>query len=637
MKKIVVYIFLISVFLLSFQSVSAANIAVHPGQSIQKAVDSASDGDNITVYDNNKNPYTYKESITIDKKVFIKASGSVTIEAKNSNSSVFTINPYGAGSSIQSFILTKSNYNVLVNNANNCLISGNKIISTSLVGIQFYGDINGSKVNKNKITGVDPSVGNGISFEYGTCTYNSITSNVIGNFLNGILFNNVSYYNTVYNNTISCTGYHGAGIYATDSSGNMAIKYNKVTGAEDGIAIQQLGNGLAQYYTITHNTLQSNKNGFWIILSDSIIDYNTATYNKVSGMDITGTNNDISYNSAVKNGNCGITLCRYGDYDSNYVYNNYLASNKAGINSASNGTTITSNTVISNTANGIISTANNDKIVSNSVKNNNGSAILFYGLCNSVRKNYISGNVIGILINNYSSSDRNDISSNTIFSNGNGINSASWGSSFSNNNIKENKQTGLTITGSNCNIFKNCLKYNGAAGITVTGTGNIVTQNSIYNNLYGATFNNGNAAVFNFNRVVGNKYQMYICSTPSALNALNNWWGSNSAPTGIYGSINVKTWLVLTISSIIKNNDNTYSVVADLSHNSAGADISTQGHMVDGTLVTFTSTQGSIGSPGSTVNGTATVVFKPSTGIKSSTTKISAVYDGQTVSKTINT
>jgi hypothetical protein len=38
--------------------ISAANITVYPGSSIQSAADQASNGDNITVYDNNSSPYT---------------------------------------------------------------------------------------------------------------------------------------------------------------------------------------------------------------------------------------------------------------------------------------------------------------------------------------------------------------------------------------------------------------------------------------------------------------------------------------------------------------------------------------------------------------------------------------------------
>ncbi len=624
------------VLIISLQSSTAANISVHPGGSIQSAVNKASAGDTITVYDNNNHPYTYKESVVINKKLFIKSKGTVTIEAKTNKSSVFTVNSAGSGSRIQNFKLTKSSYSVVINNANKCLISGNTISGVSLVGIQFYGNIQGSKVCYNKITGVNHAVGNGISFEYGTSSYNNISSNTIGNFLNGILFNDESCYNLIYKNKISCTSFHGAGIYATDNSNHMEINSNTVTGAEDGIAVQQLGNNKAEYYKIINNTAEYNKNGLWIKLFQSSINHNMVKHNTVSGMDITGTYNQILYNTASYNSNCGITLCRFSSNDHNYVYKNYLTNNKAGINSASHGTKMVSNRVLGNLNNGIISTMNYANLTSNTIENNKGSGILLYGIYNTLKNNYIYNNVIGVMIQRYGSSDHNTITSNTVLKNGNGINSASTLSNFSYNNIYNNKQTGLTITGSKCTIYKNLLNGNGQAGLTVTGTGNNVTENSICNNLYGASFNNGNAAVFNFNRVVGNKYQIYICKTTTALNALNNWWGSNSRPKGIYGSVNVNTWIVLHIASVSKLSNGRYSIVADLSRNSAGTNITKIGHIKDGTLVHFITSQGTIGSTVKTVNGIATNVLKPATGISGGSIKISATLDGQTITRIIS-
>ena len=82
--------------LISLQSINAATITVHPGGSIQSAVNHAANGDTIIVYDNNKHPYTYKQSVVINKKINIRSSGKVTIQAKNSKSSVFTVNKGGS-------------------------------------------------------------------------------------------------------------------------------------------------------------------------------------------------------------------------------------------------------------------------------------------------------------------------------------------------------------------------------------------------------------------------------------------------------------------------------------------------------------------------------------------------------------
>lgn len=360
-KKMMLCALFICLCMVSINSISAANITVNPGSSIQNAVNKAHFGDTIIINGNKKQPYTYKESITLNKKLNLVSNGSVTIKAKNTNSAVFTINPTAAGSSIKNFKLTNSNYCIVVNKASSCTIYGNTIASASLVGIQFYGVITKSQVMNNKISGVTSKHGNGISFEYGKSTSNLIKGNSISEFLNGILFNDYSASNTVSKNRVMCTGFHGAGIYFTDNSKNNNILQNKVTGAEDGIAIQQIGKGLASSYIINGNTVQNNKNGFWIRLSKSTISYNTASWNKVSGFDITGTHNKIIYNKAIHNKICGITLGRYSNSDHNLVEYNTLSYNGAGINSASPYTTINNNIIKNNTNNRIISTSNHEK------------------------------------------------------------------------------------------------------------------------------------------------------------------------------------------------------------------------------------------------------------------------------------
>jgi hypothetical protein len=368
-KNIFVYTFLMCLCLISLQSVDAADITVNPGHSIQSAVDQASNGDTIIVNDDNNNPYTYKESIVINKKLNMKANGKVTIEAENSDSSVFLVCSGGSGSTIQNFRLTKSSYAVVVSRAKNCIIAHNSIVDASLVGIQFYGDMSGTKIYSNGITGSSPVQGNGISFEDGACTYNTVSGNTIKNFLNGILFNDRSANNIITKNHVYCTGRTGAGIYATDSSKNMQITYNYVFGAEDGIAIQKMGTSVASNYYIRGNTVKYNKNGFWIRLAYSNISFNLASYNKVSGIDVTGKHLKILNNYCHDNGICGIVIGRYSSKDYNTVSKNKLTYNKAGLNSASHYTKICYNYVCSNYSNGIISIANHTSITGNTITN----------------------------------------------------------------------------------------------------------------------------------------------------------------------------------------------------------------------------------------------------------------------------
>lgn len=715
--------------LFSIQAISATNITVHPGDSIQNAVNKASNGDNITVYDNNNKGYTYKESISINKKVSIKASGNVTIEAKNSSSSVFLVNSAASGTSIENFIMTQSDYCITINKANSCIIANNVISGASLVGIQFYGDVSNTKVTGNTIIGVDPTVGNGISFEYGLVTNNIITGNNISNFLNGILFNNNSENNTVSNNIVSCTNHSGVGIYTTDNARGMIITGNTVTGAEDGIAVQQMGTNTPTNFTISGNILNGNKNGFWLCLSNSTISNNNATGNLVSGIDLTGKYNQILNNTASNNGNCGITLGSYSDADYNTVKGNKLSYNQAGINSASNysnisgnwftnnsnngaiitadhvtmaqniienndggilliGTynTLDSNTINNNSVgidiqssgdadynwvtnnilnynnnginsgspytelnnntvnnsveNGIINTANNVVIKGNTVLNSGGTGILSVGSYVNILNNVITGNNLGIYLISSGDNDYNILTNNTICYNINGINSGSNGTNFYNNTLNYNNGTGLIITGSNCNVVGNSMCYNKDGGLTVTGTNNVVVMNRLEQNLYGASFSNYNAAFFSFNSVIGNTYQLYSSDTSGTLNAINNWWGSNSAPARIYGYFNVSPWIVLKLVSSSNNIIIGYvsNITADLTWNSAGENTALlyPGYFVpDGILVNFNcDSHGSLSNLVlSTVNGTATTIF---TGKNNGSSIIYAIVNDQNVSNTVN-
>ena len=331
MRKWIFFTFLLGMCLISLQSTNAATIAVHPGSSIQSAVNHAANGDTIVVYANGTKAYTYKESVTINKKINLKSSGKVTIQAKNSASSVIRVNSGGSGSTIKNFIFTKSNYCVFVNNAANTIISGNTITAASLVGIQLNGNIKNSKILNNKITGTNHNYGNGISFQFPPTSYltsyNTISGNIIKNFLHGILFNAKSSHNTITNNKIYCTGYHGAGIWATQASSYMVITGNTVSGAQDAIAVQKIGAGQATHYTISKNIVKYSQNGLWVCLSDSTISKNQALYNKISGLDITGDNNNISANIVTNNKVCGIALATSKSTDSNTLAGNILVSN----------------------------------------------------------------------------------------------------------------------------------------------------------------------------------------------------------------------------------------------------------------------------------------------------------------------
>ena len=125
-----------------------------------------------------------------------------------------------------------------------------------------------------------------------------------------------------------------------------------------------------------------------------------------------------------------------------------------------------------------------------------------------------------------------------------------------------------------------------------------------------------------------------------SMNATNNWWGNNTNPATVtnliynYGGSDVSSWIVMNITvdpnSILNGANSTVTV--DLLHDNTGAyHDPLNGHIPDGTLVTFTSTLGSFNPTTATiVNGIATVLF---TANQTGTGNLTATTDNQTVTQ----
>jgi len=426
-----------------------------------------------------------------------------------------------------------------------------------------------------------------------------------------------------------------------------------------GIVLQS--SGTADYNWVTNNILNYNKNG---INSGSPYSYfinNTINNCLENGLVNTANNVNIIGNNLVNNNgtgilsigtynlikdnilsnNCvGICLQKSTNGDYNSVTGNSVNNNGNGINSNSPCTELNYNTVYNNVENGIVNTASNVNIKGNTVMNNGGTGILCAGSYINIFNNYLTGNNLGIYLQGFGSGDYNLLTNNTANYNINGINSGSNTTNFYNNTMNYNNQTGLTITGSNCYVVGNSMCHNKEAGLTITGTGNFVITNRLEQNLYDASFSNYNAAVFCFNSVVGNTYQLYSPDTSGTLNAIDNWWGSNSSPVRVYGLFNVNPWIILKLvpSSKTINVGGVSNITADLTYNSAGEDtdlIYTGVFVPDGILVNFSCD--SLGFLSSlilnTVNGTATTSF---TGNTNGFSTVSAVVNDQNVSTTVN-
>lgn len=226
----------------SSSAVTATEISVHPGESIQIAVNNASTGDEIVV-----SPGNYTENIAITKNNLVIRSKSSnpddTFITSSSNTSdiiqVQAQNVKITGLSIMETGLGKSGINLL--NSNNCTISNDKFISDTL-GVNLHAS-----------------------------THNIISNNIMSE--GGRAINlETSNYNTIVGNNISSQKY---GIYLTNSEGNI-ISGNQVnTSSNDGIILEYCTNNDLQ-----SNTVNSNKEyGFYLTNSGN----NTLNNNTASG------------------------------------------------------------------------------------------------------------------------------------------------------------------------------------------------------------------------------------------------------------------------------------------------------------------------------------------------------------------
>ena len=226
-------------------------------------------------------------------------------------------------------------------------------------------------------------------------------------------------------------------------------------------------------------------------------------------------------------------------------------------------------------------------------------------------------------------------------------------STLTNNTAMNNG--GAIYNGGTLNVTNSILTNNTANGfgggaIMNIGTLN-VTNSTLTNNTAnygGAIFNfvRGDATprIVNFNRIVGNtaSYGSAIYCYYGAMDATLNWWGSNNPVwTDLIltnaGTIDTSRWLYMTINATPTTINNTQSSLVTVNFNNQynGTTVKSldpsEGHIPDGTPVTYSSTLGTFNPViSTTVNGITTALF---TANRAETGNITAVTDNQTLTK----
>ena len=229
------------------------------------------------------------------------------------------------------------------------------------------------------------------------------------------------------------------------------------------------------------------------------------------------------------------------------------------------------------------------------------------------------------------------------------------------------KVTGSTIDGNEA-VQRNEQRLGG--GIYLAGGSFEIISNHILNNIgsgiYMASFVNTFSVLIsngilkqliNFNRFYGNapygieiqEYELESTINP-ILNATLNWWGSNAGPNGAgadktnLASSLYTPWIVMGFSptQVTLNGGSTTTIVANfLYDNIGGYHDPINGHIPDGTPVTFTTTLGQVGSQSITkytVNGVATAILKAWNAAGDpvwGTAFLTATTDAQTLSSSV--
>jgi len=337
---------------------------------IQDAIDNASDGDTVFVYDNSS---PYYENIVVDKSINMigEDRNTTIIDGSNSSSIIYVTADWV---NISGFTIEFSgDWNVgIALRSNNNTIAGN-IISNNWYGIHLLESIsniitgniisnnwnvqwgaifllysNNNIISENTISS---NYLDGIRLEYSN---NNITGNKFTNNYAGIRLYKANN-NTISENIISNNTY---GIFIMDSNNN-AISENTVSNAWHGIVIDNSSNSIISENTISSNYLDG------IRLSDinnNTISDNIISNNPYSIVITNSINNAISENT-ISNAWIGVSI---HNFSNNTISSNTITNNLYGISLKSHcdNNNITGNTISSNNYSGICFRHSSDNIIS---------------------------------------------------------------------------------------------------------------------------------------------------------------------------------------------------------------------------------------------------------------------------------
>ncbi len=630
-KKTVLYLLVLFMGVFLFcGAAGAATVNVNPGTgTIQAAVTTASAGDTL-----NLSAGTYNDhAVLVNKNLTITgpsvASGNpptAVIDAQTSGR-IFYIND-GVTVTLQ-YLLLKNGYtdeeggavcnggNLTVNSCrftNNNADSGGGAITNEVTGT--------CKVTNSTFSSNNAPTNDGGAFYnyYGNasiegCTFTSNTATDNG----GAIYNYQGPC-TVTNSTFNTNTATGGGAISNGDGGTNTVTDCSFTSntATDGGAISNGGTGDS---TIIGSTFTSNT------ATDGGAIYNTGTGNcAVTSCTLT-SNNAGNDGGAIENygGTIMVNACTF---TINNAYAGGAINNYDGISTVT-GSTFTGCTAsfgggISNYNIGV-NTVNACTFTGNAATC--GGAIWNAGIIWNSPSSTVSNSIFLVNTANLGGAIYN-VGTITVTDSNFTSNNATYGGAF--------YESGGTCTITSSTFTANTANEGGAISTGGVGTTTVTACNFVYNTASKGKAiytDNGDISskIVNYNRFCGTTTGYEIYAESGSVNAMYNWWGSNSNPsTRVYGSVDVNPWLVLTVNATpsIIGKDSNSTITADLNHDSSGS--TRTDYVIDGLPVIFSTTLGSINSPISTLNGVATATLHG--GSVDGIARIYALLDSQIVS-----
>ena len=513
--------------------------------SIQAAVDNASVGDTIYVYNG-----SYLENVNVNKQVTLQGEGAdvVTVSAALTSDHVFEVtadyvnisgfkvtgatNSPGAGIYLGSGV---HHANISDNSASNndygiyLFFSSNNTLSNNTVSDNDYGIYLSSSSNNTFISNnvSDNNYWENWGITLSSSNNNTLIDNNISKNYYGIRFS-ASSNNTFSNNIVSFNNHKG--VYLSSSSNNTLIDNIFI---EDGLDVYQSYKNNITNNTVNGRTLAyfedksdliiRNVNAGQVILvnSSNITVESINVSNTRYGITLWNTNNCMINNTILDNSDYGIYLVSSSN---NTLIDNTVSNNDYGIYLVSSNNNTLNNNTASNTVMGMwLSSSSNNTLNNNTASNNSIRGMWLDSSSNNTLNNNTASNnsIRGMRLD---SSSNNTLNNNTA----DGIYLVSSSNNTLSNNFVSNNSEGIGLDSSSYNnlMDNNVTNNSNGIGLHSISDNNNLTNNNISNNYRGIFFTGASSNGIIDNHIFSNNYGIYL-----------DEWGTESSENTIKGNI----------------------------------------------------------------------------------------------------